>query len=88
MSFNCPKFIKEFKQYVGDLQVKAILEVGSYSGELKNAVGADGIDIPKLRSAILGITKLINCMDLCFLPAYLDITTIKKQKQLSRLWQN
>ena len=49
MSFNCPKFIEEFKQYVGDLQVKAILEVGSYSGELKNAVGADGIDInPKL----------------------------------------
>jgi hypothetical protein len=38
MSFNCPKFIKEFKQYVGGLQVRAILEVGSYSGELKNAV--------------------------------------------------
>jgi hypothetical protein len=49
MGFNCPEFIKEFKRYVDNLKVKAILEVGSYSGELKNTVGADGIDVnPRL----------------------------------------
>ena len=49
MSFNCPEFIKEFKQYVSNLKAEIVLEVGSYSGELKNAVGADGIDLnPKL----------------------------------------
>lgn len=53
MSFNCPEFIKEFRQYVKNLQVGSILEVGCYSGELKKAVGADGIDIsPRLPDVV------------------------------------
>jgi len=42
--FNCPNFIQEFKDYVTKLEVEKILEVGSLSCELKDAVGADGID--------------------------------------------
>jgi hypothetical protein len=46
---NCPKFIQEFKDYVDNMGIKIILEVGAQSGELMNAVGAVGIDLfPKL----------------------------------------
>ena len=52
MSFNCPEFIKEFADFVKSLAVKSILEVGCYSGELKDAVGADGIDINPRREDV------------------------------------
>ena len=41
MGFNCPEFIKEFKRYVDNLKVKAILEVGSYkcAFEVAKAMG-------------------------------------------------
>jgi len=53
MSFNCPHFIEEFKAYVEKLGVKSILEVGCYSGELKDAVGTDGIDLNPRRDDII-----------------------------------
>lgn len=52
MSFNCPVFIKEFADYVKGLEVETILEVGCLSGELKDAVGADGIDIAPKRKDV------------------------------------
>jgi len=51
--FNCPNFIQEFKDYVTKLEVKSILEVGSLSGELKDAVGADGIDAEPQRDDVI-----------------------------------
>jgi hypothetical protein len=46
---NCPYFIEEFKNYVENMGIKSILEVGAQSGELMKAVGGDGIDVfPKL----------------------------------------
>lgn len=53
MSFNCPKFIKEFKKYVKGLEVKTALEVGALSGELMDAVGGDGIDIDPQREDVI-----------------------------------
>ena len=52
MSFNCPKFISEFKNYVETLEVGSILEVGSLSGELMDAVGATGIDLDPKREEV------------------------------------
>lgn len=53
MSFNCPKFIEEFKQYVSSLGViNSALEVGCYSGELKDAINADGIDLNPKREDV------------------------------------
>jgi hypothetical protein len=52
MSFNCPKFINEFKNYVETLEVGSILEVGARSGELMEAVGATGIDIDPRRDDV------------------------------------
>ena len=51
--FNCPNFIHEFKDYVTKLDVKSILEVGCLSGELKDAVGADGIDLTPWREDVI-----------------------------------
>lgn len=53
MSFNCPHFIEEFKDYIKKLGVKSALEVGCFSGELKDAVGADGIDIEPQRDDVI-----------------------------------
>lgn len=53
ISFNCPYFVEEFKKYVEELGVKSILEVGCFSGELKDAVGADGIDINPIREDVV-----------------------------------
>ncbi len=53
MSFNCPKFIDEFKRYVQSLEgIDSYLEVGCLSGELKDAIGADGIDINPQREDV------------------------------------
>lgn len=52
MSFNCPEFIKEFSAFVKSLAVESVLEVGCYSGELKDAVGADGIDLNPQREDV------------------------------------
>lgn len=53
MTFNCPHFIEEFKEYVKSLKVKRILEVGCLSGELKGAVGGDGIDVDPKRPDVM-----------------------------------
>jgi len=52
VSFNCPKFIEEFKNYVDKLEAKTILEVGAKSGELMDAVGGAGIDINPMRDDV------------------------------------
>ena len=52
MSFNCPHFIEEFKGFVSTLNIKSALEVGCLSGELKDAIGADGIDINPSREDV------------------------------------
>jgi cyclopropane fatty-acyl-phospholipid synthase-like methyltransferase len=51
--FNCSHFIEEFKDYVKKLGVKSALEVGCLSGELKDAVGADGIDTDPQRDDVI-----------------------------------
>jgi hypothetical protein len=51
--FNCPYFIEEFKGYITKLGVEKILEVGCLSGELKDAIGADGIDINSQRDDVI-----------------------------------
>ncbi|MBA1335844.1 MAG: hypothetical protein HPY66_1662 [Firmicutes bacterium] len=52
-TFNCPSFIEEFKNYVLSLEgAKSILEVGALSGELMDAVGADGIDLAPQREDV------------------------------------
>lgn len=53
MSFNCPHFIEEFKGLVNKLKPESILEVGCFSGELKDAVGADGIDLNPKREDVI-----------------------------------
>lgn len=53
MSFNDPSFVQEFKTFITDLEVKSILEVGCLSGELKDAVSADGIDINPQRADVI-----------------------------------
>ncbi len=53
MSFNCGYFIEEFRDYVRGLKVKTILEVGSFSGELKATVEAEGIDINPRREDVV-----------------------------------
>lgn len=56
MTFNDPTFIGEFKQHVAELSgVKRILEVGCQSGELKDAVGADGVDINPQRGDVVKV---------------------------------
>lgn len=50
--FNCPEFVKEFAGYVQNLKVDSALEVGCLSGELKDAVKADGIDIAPERADV------------------------------------
>jgi hypothetical protein len=53
VSFNCPKFVEEFKGYVKSLKgTKSILEVGALSGELMDAVEAEGIDIDPQRESV------------------------------------
>lgn len=53
MSYNCPEFIKEFAEQVKRLGASSVLEVGSLSCELKDAVGADGIDIAPRRNDVV-----------------------------------
>ncbi len=53
VQFNCPEFIKEFTAYVNNLGVENILEVGCLSGELADAVGADGIDVDPKREDVI-----------------------------------
>jgi len=53
MSFNCPHFVGEFKDYVKSLEgVESILEVGAFSGELMDAVGGMGIDVNPRREDV------------------------------------
>mgnify|MGYP001567344070 CR=1 FL=1 len=49
MTFNDPAFVQEFSSLVAQLGCSRILEVGARSGELMDAVGADGIDIDPQR---------------------------------------
>ena len=58
MSFNCPHFIEEFKGFVSTLNIKSALEVGCLSGELKDTIGADGVDIKPSRE---DVTKADIC---------------------------
>jgi len=53
MSFNDPSFVQEFKGLVERFKLETILEVGCLSGELKDAVGADGIDINPIRDDVV-----------------------------------
>lgn len=53
MTFNHPDFIREFAAYVAALEVNRILEVGCLSGELADAVGAEGIDIAPRRADVV-----------------------------------
>jgi predicted SAM-dependent methyltransferase len=53
LMFNCSNFIQEFKDYIAKLEAKSILEVGCLSGELKDAVGADGIDTEPQRDDVI-----------------------------------
>jgi len=46
-------FIDEFRAYVASLNVKRVLEVGSQTGELKDAVGGDGIDLNPSREDVI-----------------------------------
>lgn len=51
--FNCPKFVEEFTKFIKGLAVKSALEVGALSGELMDAVGADGVDIDPQREDVI-----------------------------------
>lgn len=53
LMFNCPNFVQEFKDYITKLEVEKILEVGCLSGELKDVVGADGIDTDPQRDDVI-----------------------------------
>lgn len=53
MSFNCPQFIEEVKEFVQNRGIKSVLEVGCFSGELKDALGAAGIDLDPRRPDVL-----------------------------------
>jgi hypothetical protein len=49
---NDKRFIKDFKEYVNNLGVKSVLEVGAQTGELMEAVGGIGIDLEPSRSDV------------------------------------
>lgn len=53
--FNDPSFVKEFAEYIEKLGVKTTLEVGCLSGELKDAIGADGIDVNPQREDVVKV---------------------------------